>query len=228
MITIDLYRDSFKQNRNAFRETVKSWRLAVDVLDQIQRDDYMADRLPADTVKQMVFKTDESTTRFIIASLVNRTAWDGRISSDVAAWAAGVCDALDEETANAAGLYSKMHPAHLNQIARAMMEYKPEPEPAANQAGPVQMDIKSIYHFGRAWDLLQEYDGDVFDLSSLDDETLETMRCVDDWESFGYTVINGETVIITDGSDGGPVIGISSLEQFFSDTLAYARENMEG
>ena len=222
MITIDLYRDSFKQNRNAFRETVKSWRVAVEVLDQIQRDDYMAGRLPEDTVRQMVHKTDEGMARFIIASLVNRTAWDGRIYPSVAAWAAGVCDALDEETANAAGLYSKMHPAHLNQIAQAMMEYKPEPEPAEDKAGPALADITAVTVYGHAIDVILEYMPEA--LVDLSDEMINTLHGFDDYDGFRYFVFNDSLVMVADGMTGATNGPAESIAEFFAGCVEYCRD----
>ena len=56
----------------------------------------------------------------VLASLINRSAWDGRIDKRVAEWAAAIPEAWDEEAAVKLGLYtSRIHMAHLNQIGNA-------------------------------------------------------------------------------------------------------------
>ena len=127
MITTNDYRRMFEEDRNAARETVKSWREAVKTLDEIQSADRFADETPEHTVKAFVDQVGYATARFVIASLVNRSAWDGRIYPNVSAWASEQ-DALDEEAARDAMIYTSMHMAHLNQVAQAMMKYEPEIE----------------------------------------------------------------------------------------------------
>ena len=89
------------------------------------------------------------------------------------------------------------------------------------------MEIKSIYRFDTAWDLLQEYDGQGVDLSGQDEDILTALQCVDDYEDFGYIVINGDTVIVTDGRDGGPVIVCEPLATFADNSLKYAADLVE-
>lgn len=128
MFTINDYTQMFTEDRTAARETVEGWRDAVRFLDNQCNVDVIDGETPAHTVKCFVSCVGENTARFIIASLINQCAWDGRISRSVKEWAENVGGALDEETANRARIYSNMHRAHLDQIAEAMMQYQPEPE----------------------------------------------------------------------------------------------------
>lgn len=71
----------------------------------------------------------------IIASLVNRSAWDGRISRRSAEWANAQENSWDEEACSSLSLYTnRIHMAHLDQIAAAMMKYQPTTEEAAEEA----------------------------------------------------------------------------------------------
>lgn len=125
-MTKEQYHEMFATDRDKARETVIAWRDAVKALDEIQSNDRFADETPEHTVKAFVDRVGLDLARFVIASLVNRSAWDGRIGSSVAAWAETVDGSLDEEAAREASIYTTMHMAHLNQVAEAMMNYKPE------------------------------------------------------------------------------------------------------
>lgn len=129
MFDMNKYRAMFEEDRKTGRETVNAWREARQALENLQAVDYIDGKKPAETVAGFVAQVGYETARFIVASLINEAAWDGRISSDCKAWAAGIESALDSETARHADVFAhSMHKAHLNQIARAMMDYKPEPE----------------------------------------------------------------------------------------------------
>jgi hypothetical protein len=133
MITKTEYRAMFAADRDAARETVKAWRNAVEALDRIQTADLIAEETPAHTVSLFVNEVGEDLARFVIASLINASAWDGRIYSNVAEWAKGQ-HSLDEEATMDAMLYSRMHKAHLNQIGQAMMQYQPTTTEDAQEA----------------------------------------------------------------------------------------------
>lgn len=81
---------------------------------------------PEETVAKFVEAVGYGLAQFVAASLVNGSAWDGRISSRSKAWAESVEDALDREATLAATFYNHLHCAHLNQIAEAMAKYEPE------------------------------------------------------------------------------------------------------
>ena len=71
----------------------------------------------------------------IVASLVNRSAWDGRISRRCAEWANTQENAWDEEARSRLSIYTdRIHMVHLDQIAAALMEYEATTEPAAEEA----------------------------------------------------------------------------------------------
>ena len=127
MMTSTNYRDMFTADRNAARETVKSWREAVATLDSIQSNDVVMNETPAHTVKCFVAEVGEPLARFVIASLVNRSAWDGRIYPNVKEWAKNEESSLDESACRDARINSNMHMAHLNQVAQAMIQYQPDP-----------------------------------------------------------------------------------------------------
>lgn len=90
---------------------------------------------PAQTVAAFVESVGYEAAVEIVASLVNRSAWDGRISRRCAEWANAQENSWDEEACSRLSLYSdRIHKAHLDQIADAMMKYEPTTEPAAEEA----------------------------------------------------------------------------------------------
>lgn len=68
-------------------------------------------------VKTFVSKVGEYAAKVTVASLINRSAWDGRISTANANWAKSVEDAWDEESMTRMYAYAEMHMAHLDQTA---------------------------------------------------------------------------------------------------------------
>lgn len=68
-------------------------------------------------VKTFVTKVGEYAANVTVASLINRSAWDGRISTANANWAKAVEDSWDEDAMVRMGAYCKMHMAHLDQTA---------------------------------------------------------------------------------------------------------------
>lgn len=68
-------------------------------------------------VKTFVTKVGEYAAKVTVASLINRSAWDGRISTANANWAKSVEDAWDEESMTRMYAYAEMHMAHLDQTA---------------------------------------------------------------------------------------------------------------
>ena len=76
---------------------------------------------PEMTVSYFVNNVGEESAARTIASLVNQSAWDGRISERNKEWARSVPGALTAEEANNARVYTdKIHKAHLDQIASVM------------------------------------------------------------------------------------------------------------
>ena len=90
---------------------------------------------PAQTVAAFVESVGYEAAVEIVASLVNRSAWDGRISRRCAEWANTQENSWDEEACSRLSIYTnRIHTAHLDQIAAAMMKYEPTTEPAAEEA----------------------------------------------------------------------------------------------
>ena len=90
---------------------------------------------PAQTVAAFVESVGYEAAVEIVASLVNRSAWDGRISRRCAEWANAQENSWDEEACSRLSLCSDhIHKAHLDQIADAMMKYEPTTEPTAEEA----------------------------------------------------------------------------------------------
>lgn len=110
----------------ADRHATIAWKqqLSAD-LDAIIAAYGAADK-PADTIAAAAAKIGIDRVRAIIATLtVYRVAmYDRRISDDTAAWAQTIADALDADAAERVGLITDaIHPAHLDQLARAAAEY---------------------------------------------------------------------------------------------------------
>lgn len=110
----------------ADRHAAIAWKkqLSAD-LDTIVTAYGAADK-PADTIATAAAKIGIDRARAIIATLtVYRVAMcDRRIGDDTAAWAQTIADALDADAAERVGLITDaIHPAHLDQLARAAAEY---------------------------------------------------------------------------------------------------------
>lgn len=116
----------------ADRHATIAWKqqLSAD-LDAIVAAYGAADK-PADTIATAAAEIGIDRVRAIVATLAAyRVAMhDRRIGDDTAAWAQTIADALDADAAERVGLITDaIHPAHLDQLARAAAEYV-EPETA--------------------------------------------------------------------------------------------------
>ena len=122
MITNETITVRFAADRHATIAWEKQ--LSAD-LDAIVTAYGAADK-PADTIAAVVAEIGIDRVRAIIATLtVYRVAMhDRRIGDDTAAWAQTIADALDADAAERVGLITDaIHPAHLDQLARAAAEY---------------------------------------------------------------------------------------------------------
>ena len=128
MKTIETIRAMIAENRETYRDTANATREAVKTLESIYRE--TIEKTPAETIAAYVAAVGHDMAVCVLASLVNRSAWDGRISRRCAEWAKAQENAWDEEAAEKLWIGSdRIHRAHLDQLAAAMMEYQPE-EPA--------------------------------------------------------------------------------------------------
>ena len=122
MITNETITARFAADRHATIAWKKQ--LSAD-LDAIVTAYGAADK-PADTIATVAAEIGIDRVRAIIATLtVYRVAMhDRRIGDDTAAWAQTIADALDADAAERVGLITDaIHPAHLDQLARAAAEY---------------------------------------------------------------------------------------------------------
>lgn len=147
MITIEMLRDAIANEEMTwtdYREAKKELREDLEALETVF--DETRDGSVTDSVAAMVRDScDRFFSRYgfhctmtgaadrvrdLVASLVNRSAWDGRLSPAVKAWAESREDAADAELADKMELYTRIHMAHLDQIAAALMAYTPDEETA--------------------------------------------------------------------------------------------------
>lgn len=84
----------------------------------------------------------------------------------------------------------------------------------------------TIYKYDHAFKVFQEWTP-AEKLNSLTDEQLLTLSCIDDYEYFSYYVMDGKTIYICDGPDGGNIISASTLEFYIDETIKYIKENTE-
>lgn len=143
MITLTMIRDAIDNGEMTWadfrkvRDEAKSDLSAMETVFDQTRDQRVSDSVAAmvrDCYERFYNRygfhctmgSAADNVRDLVASLVNRSSWDGRISPAVKAWAEGREKSVDEETANKMGLYTRLHMVHLNQIAERLMDYEPE------------------------------------------------------------------------------------------------------
>ena len=104
-------------------------RADVDALKKVYRE--TREDGPAATVAAFIAAVGYNRAAVVVSTLVNRHAWDGRISRRAASWAAEQPEAWDEQTAVEIGLYidDVIHLAHFDQIAREFMKTTPPEDP---------------------------------------------------------------------------------------------------
>lgn len=87
----------------------------------------------------------------------------------------------------------------------------------------ITAEIKTIAHHRTAYAVMLNYFMD--ELEKLTPEQRGELDGIDDYEDYGYTVINGDTVIL---DDDGTVIAAEPLQEFLQKTLAYLQQVIEG
>lgn len=120
-----------------YRRTMEANLATLETLyaAQYDKESPLYHSTPEQTVAAYVEAVGYEAAVEIIASLVNRSAWDGRISRRSAEWANAQENSWDEEACSSLSLYTnRIHMAHLDQIAAAMMKYQPTTEEAAEEA----------------------------------------------------------------------------------------------
>lgn len=115
-----------RATRIAARENLTS---AVDELEHVYR--ITRDATPAETVDAFVAAVGYDDAVAAVATLVNRYSDDARLSHRVVMWAHGIPSAWNTDAALRLGVFTdRIHRAHLDQLAAAMMAYTPEETPA--------------------------------------------------------------------------------------------------
>ena len=86
---------------------------------------------PSETMMEYLGAVGFNRAAAAVATLVNSSAWDGRISKCNAAWAAEIPGALDYEAAANMYMFTNLiHKCHLNQLADVLRTMDPEKIPA--------------------------------------------------------------------------------------------------
>lgn len=109
-----------------------AWRNALRADRKALEGIYSECNTPAETIDRAAAIMGIDRAREVVASLINRIAdYDGRICRSSKEWAQTIPGALDAAAAERMRLYSDtIHPAHLDQLARACKDYTPaDPEP---------------------------------------------------------------------------------------------------
>ena len=145
------------QSVESFRAVLKAMRSNVEQLDTIQSETVRDGGKVSDSVRSYIKAVGLDAAVATVATLVNRDAWDGRISNRNSEWAASVEDAWDEEAATQWSICSKMHKAHLDQFATELRmhgaEYAAEIEAEQAKAAEVEQKAKTV---ARANDLIEK------------------------------------------------------------------------
>lgn len=117
MKTIETINTLCQQDASLYRAKRDYLLSNIKTLDSIVRDAIDNGGKVRDAVKEFVKQVGSDAAVQTVASLVNRSAWDGRISSANANWAKAVEESWDEDAMVRMGAYCKMHMAHLDQTA---------------------------------------------------------------------------------------------------------------
>lgn len=105
---------------DSYRKLAKQVRENIELLDAIQKEDYAAGATPKHTVEAYIDAIGFGTAKIIIASLINVSSWDGRISKDNKEWAANVVQSYDTDSMQKMHADTRIHRTHLDQLADVM------------------------------------------------------------------------------------------------------------
>ena len=240
-------------DRETYRETVKTLRADLETLEATYSE--TSGEAPSTTVSALVEKIGYNRAVALVATLINCSAWDGRISQTVAEWAEVTPSAWTEEAARRMCIYTAIHKAHLDQIAQVMMQYQPEPETVhaftlfdGTQGFPIYV-AETEAEALRLWDKVMEQDGgrdvlildangeDVTDRLLMAEEPQEAsepvpMVSVDslraDLDTGNYGEFLNDYRDSTSGvSDAIAEIADSHTSIYYSDILNFISENPE-
>lgn len=117
-----------EEARAEYRAIRKTYAAERDALVTMHEKGFSPAVTVADLVEAIGY---ENAAEIVAVMVIAKGAWDERISRKARAWAADLVTLTAGEIRETLGLYyaDSIHPAHLDQIARAMAEYTPV-EPA--------------------------------------------------------------------------------------------------
>lgn len=120
MKSVEYIQSLVEEDRDAWIAENRAVQAAVRALEYVYGETCTTS--PKATVDAYTKAVGMDMAKSIIASLVNRAAWDGRISRRASEWAKTVQGAYDEKACERLHLYSdRVHRAHLDQIALELM-----------------------------------------------------------------------------------------------------------
>ena len=107
------------RSKDDYRTLCEDMRSALKTLERIYRD--TIEKRPDDTIDAFVNAVGWDKAVSVIATLVNRSAWDGRISRQSAHWAEAQRECWSSDCAERMWLYTdRIHMAHLDQLVEAL------------------------------------------------------------------------------------------------------------
>lgn len=113
-----------EEARAEYRHIRKTYAAERDALVTMHSKSYS----PAETVADLVEAIGyENAAEIVAVMVIAKGTWDERISAKARAWASDLVTMTADEIRDTLGLYysDSIHPAHMDQIARAMMAYTP-------------------------------------------------------------------------------------------------------
>lgn len=208
MKTMNTINAMIQEDLETYKETRKALYNAVQVLDGIYKDTIGGK--PSETVAAFAGAVGLDMAETVIASLVNRSAWDGRISRNSALWAENVPESWDEDASERIGMVSTIHATHLDQLAQAMQTYAAETRKAQRVAERDAQENKELR------DQLREYEYDY-----RYEVTQDCLKEIREWIEYGYKTTSGQTIPEAFNSDR------ERLEDFLHDEF-WAYDHITG
>ena len=117
MITQADLKELIADNLTEYRSVVQKMRDAVNLLEAYQLEDIEEGFTPRNTAEAYIGAIGASGAEIVAASLINVSAWDGRISPKNAEWASSVEQSFSADAMNYMRIFPTMHKCHLDQVA---------------------------------------------------------------------------------------------------------------
>lgn len=126
MKTMNELREIIASDIESYRTLGRTLRNVKAQIETIYNEDVAAGRTPKESVVRMMKELGKDEVRDVIATLTICASWDGRISRTAKEWAYNSGNGYDEEAAESLWIRSsKIHYAHLSQLAEACGTIKP-------------------------------------------------------------------------------------------------------